>query len=399
MAPSGDGATWKVTDSGALKSVLSTVNAVAPGQLLADLASTLHRAGFAPDVTAAFVSEVTREFFNEKAFKDGNQWWSTGSLSSRVFTAGGFTRKSLAGHFLVGAELTGLQHMGETGGPLRVREDFSDAFGVKSSSKFGDKSGLTAGAAAPSTVSRYVLVPSVELAVNAARSHNFDVGGADKSKAKLKHAEEAQAEYRAVARFHVEFVSSSKRPPLSFDSTLEMAVGVPASRAADFEARLLGPDRERFTPEPPRRGDTAPRPSARVRTVGTAVRELLRLARQEPAANKDVGATRPFPSGGLPDAAGLLKIARRHPIEIATPDGTLPAGAPWTSLRDRPGVSVVPERGPTRSWTRPSTGPPSATTWTRQGRSPRPSASAPPPSPSCSARWSEERAASRSSPR
>ncbi|MER5963497.1 hypothetical protein [Streptomyces sp. NPDC002057] len=343
---SGDDDTWQVVDPGALKSVLSTVNAVAPGRLLADLASTLDKAGFAPDVTAAFVSEVSREFFNEKAFKDGNQWWSTGSLASRVFTAGGFPRKSLAGHFLVGAELTGLQRKGETGGPLRVREDFSDAFGVKSSGKFGDRSGLTVGAALPVSVSEYVIVPSLELALNAARSHQFDVGGSDKSKAKLKHAEETQAEYRATARFHVEFVSSSKRPPLSFDSTLEMAVGVPASRAADFEARLLGPVRRPLPEAEAHPADTAPRPASRFRAVGLAVSALLRLARQEPSAHRDVGAERPFPSGGMPDPAGLLKIAGRHPIEIATPDGTLPGGAPWTRLRNHPRVSVVAEGRP-----------------------------------------------------
>ncbi|GAA2920776.1 hypothetical protein GCM10010518_04570 [Kitasatospora cinereorecta] len=339
---SGDATTWKVVAPEALKSVLSTVNAIAPGPLLTGLASAMGRAGFTPDVTAAFVSKVATDFFNEKALKDGNQWWSTGSLTSGVFAAGGFPKKSLSGHFLVGAELTGLRRMDLTSGRLRVREDFSDAFGVKSSSRFGDKSGLTVGVSFLTNPDGPVVVPSVELAVNAARSHNFDVGGSDKTKVKLTHTEEEQVEYHATARFRVKFMSSSKRTALSFDSALDLAVGVPRSQAEAFEAGLLGPGRTELVPDPPRPDTPGTPPPSRFRAVGQAVRRLLRLARQEPSANFDVDAARPFPSRGMPDPAGLLEIAGRHPIEIAPSNGTLPDGAVWTSLRDHPRVVVVP---------------------------------------------------------
>ncbi|MFJ4910451.1 hypothetical protein ACIP52_33520, partial [Streptomyces sp. NPDC088740] len=340
IGPPDDTTAWKVVAPDALKSALSTVNAVAPGPLLADLASAMGRAGFAPSVTTAFVSKVATDFFNEKSLKDGNQWWSAGNLTSGVFSAGGFLRKSLSGHFLVSAELTSLRKVGETSEDLRVREDFSDAFGVKSSSKFGDKSGLTVAASFLTDTRKPMVVPSVELAVNAARSHNSDVGGSDKTKTRLKHAEEKQAEYRATARFHVEFLSASKRTALSFDSALDLAVGVPSSQSDAFETRLLGSAREEFQADRPIT-DTPGTPPPWHSRVGQAVRDLLRLSRQGSSLTLDVGRARPFPNGGIPDPAELLKIADRHPVEIVPSNGTLPDGATWTRLGEHPRVTVV----------------------------------------------------------
>ncbi|MER8236240.1 hypothetical protein [Streptomyces sp. NPDC094049] len=342
IGPPDETTAWKVVAPDALKSALSTVNALAPGPLLADLASAMGRAGFAPSVTAAFVSKVATDFFNEKSLKDGNQWWSAGNLTSGVFSAGGFPRKSLAGHFLVGAELTSLRKMGETSEDLRVREDFSDAFGVKSSSRFGDKSGLTVAVSFLTDTRKPMVVPSLELAVNAARSHNSDVGGSDKARTRLKHAEEKQAEYRATARFHVEFLSASKRTALSFDSALDLAVGVPSSQSDAFETRLLGSAREEFRADPPTTDPPGPPPPWHSR-VGQAVRDLLRLSRQGPSLTLDVGRARPFPSGGIPDPAELLRIADRHPVEIVPPNGILPDGATWKRLDEHSQVTVVTE--------------------------------------------------------
>ncbi|MFF2774452.1 hypothetical protein ACFVU3_06055 [Streptomyces sp. NPDC058052] len=333
---------WHVVRPEALKTVLSTVNAIAPGPLLVDLAATLHKAGFAPDAVSRFVSDVADDFFNEKSLKDGNQWWSTGSLTSRAFSGGGL-RKSLGGHFVVGAALTGLRPKGTTGSALRVREDFSATFGVKSSNKHADRSGIAFGATVPLSTSAFSFAPNGELGFSASRTHNFDVGGSDKGKVKIKHKEEIQAEYHATARFHVEFLSTSRRPPLTFTSTVELAVGVPASRSADFEDLLLGPEAER-TPakEQPVRdtSEVAHHPS-RLQTAGAAVLAALRPARKEPSALLDRTTAPPFPKRPVTGPAGLLKASERHPIEIAAPGGRLPAGAAWAGLDGNPRVTPV----------------------------------------------------------
>ncbi|MFC7924313.1 WXG100-like domain-containing protein [Streptomyces cinereoruber] len=333
---------WQVVRPEALKTVLSTVNAIAPGPLLVDLAATLRKAGFASDSVARFVSDVADGFFNEKSLKDGNQWWSTGSLTSRAFSGEGLW-KPLGGHFVVGAVLTGLRPKGSTGSALRVREDSSDTFGVKSSGKHADRTGVSLGVSVPLDTSKLTFVASAELGISASRSHNFDVGGSDKSKVKIKHKEEIQAEYHATARFHVEFFSTSKRPPLSFTSTVELAVGVPASRSADFENLLLGPEAERSPAEPQPARDTTPvtpYPS-RFQVAGTAVRAVLRLARKGPSTLPAPASAPPFPKQPVTGPAGLLKASWLHPIEIAAPGGRLPAGGAWAGLDGNPRVKVV----------------------------------------------------------
>ncbi|MBW5483110.1 WXG100-like domain-containing protein [Streptomyces bambusae] len=364
-----DGTAWTgprpVVNPNGLKAVLSTVNAVAPRQVVADLAGHLAAAKVAPEVAAKFLNEVTEDLLNEKTLKDSNQWWTSGSWTSKVFTADGRPgSRSLAGHFQVGARLTSLERKGDTRGELRVREDFSDSFGVKSSSRHSGKAGITVTTSALVSLSPYVLVPSVDLAVNTARAHNLDAGGSDKTKQKLKFASETQADYRAEADFRVEFTSLSKHPIPPFESRLVLAVGVPASQASRFEELVLGPsDAAGPMPPapPPNPADAggqapAPAPASRFRAATLAVRSLLRMARQEPAANFDVGVQRPFPSGGMPSALGLLKIARRQPIEVAVPQGRIPHGDAWNRLRERPEVTFVDDRD-SYSFTAPRPGP------------------------------------------
>ncbi|MGW5848688.1 WXG100-like domain-containing protein [Streptomyces sp. NPDC055254] len=353
-----------VVNPNGLKAVLSTVNAVAPKQIVAELAGHLAAADVASDVAAAFLNEVTGDLLNEKMLKDSNQWWTSGSWTSKVFVAAGRPGRSLAGHFQVSARLTTLERKGDTGGELRVREDFADSFGVKSSSKHGGKAAVNVSTSALFSLNRFVVVPSVDLAVNTARAHNFDAGGSDKSKQKLKFAGEKQADYRAEADFRVEFRSLSKNPIPPFESRLVLAVGVPASQVARFEALTLGTDLADPAdpgdpaatavedPEPaaagagaaPAPGTPAPTPLSRFGAATHAIRTVLRLARQEPASHFDVGVHRPFPTGGMPSTEGLLKIAKRQPIEVAVPSGNVPTGPVWDRLTAHPNVSIVDDR-------------------------------------------------------